>query len=298
MTQRDIKIGVIGGSGLYHMDHLELIEELDITTPWGKPSDKIRICKHADNSHKIAFLSRHGAGHALNPSEVPYRANIAALKMLGVEMILAFSAVGSLREEIRPLDFVLPSQAIDRTKGVRAATFFEDGCVAHVEFADPFTQELADMILKHGNVLEHGAEIHTQKTLVVMEGPAFSTRAESHMYRQWGCDIINMSTLPEAKLAREAEIAYQVVCMSTDYDCWREIPGEDVSVEAVLKTLARNSDNAKNLLMAVLPDLERGLSNKGRGAIRTGMTQNALITSPKTRSAETMAKLRFLFPNI
>ena len=298
-----VKIAIIGGSGLYHLDSVETVTEVYPETPWGYPSDKILVCRHGESL--IAFLARHGRGHPSNPSEVPNRANIAALKSLGVEIILAFSAVGSLREHIRPLDFVLPNQAIDRTKGIREATFFENGCVAHVEFADPFCKELADIVYRNGMQLFNHADhpdtveprLHKDKTLVVMEGPAFSTRAESHMYRSWGCHIINMSTLPEAKLAREAEISYQVVCMATDYDCWRE-HGDHVTVETVIATLHRNSDNAKKLLAACLSDLERGLKGEGRGAIRPGMTSCAIITAPEKRNAEQIKKLRYLFPDI
>lgn len=298
--EHDVKIGVIGGSGLYHVEEMELLHEVHVDTPWGAPSDSIRICMHKHHGCKIAFLARHGRGHPLNPSEINNRANVAALKKLGVEVILAFSAVGSLREEIRPLDFVVPNQVVDRTKGIRAATFFENGCVGHVEFADPFCEEIAQIVKQHRHVLEEsataGPRLHFDKTLVVMEGPAFSTRAESHMYRSWGCDIINMSTLPEAKLAREAEIPYAVICMATDYDCWREVPGEDVSVEAVIKTLKMNGENAKKLLVAILPDLERGLSGTGRGAVRKGQNKFACITAPGHRSAEQVRKLDFILP--
>ena len=206
---RDIRIGIIGGSGLYHLPGFTVLCELNPETPWGFPSDKIIVCQSPEG-HKIAFLARHGRGHYLNPSEVNSRANIAALKHLGVQVILSFSAVGSLREEIAPRDFAIPSQLIDRTKGIRPFTFFEDGVVGHVGFADPFCPELATLITQHLHACE-GLKCHENKTLVVMEGPAFSTRAESHLYRSWGCDLINMSALPEAKLAREAEIVYQMV---------------------------------------------------------------------------------------
>eukprot|EP00158_Paraphelidium_tribonemae_P008821 Partr_v1_DN28696_c1_g1_i2_m50301 putative Catalyzes the reversible phosphorylation of S-methyl-5'- thioadenosine (MTA) to adenine and 5-methylthioribose-1-phosphate. Involved in the breakdown of MTA, a major by-product of polyamine biosynthesis. Responsible for the first step in the methionine salvage pathway after MTA has been generated from S- adenosylmethionine. Has broad substrate specificity with 6- aminopurine nucleosides as preferred substrates (By similarity) len=291
------KVGVIGGSGLYHLDNLEFLADERPETPWGLPSGDIRICRH--NNTNVAFLARHGKGHHLNPSDVPNRANIAALKSLGVEIILAFSAVGSLREEIRPLDFVLPSQVIDRTKGIRASTFFENGCVGHVEFADPFCEELGQLILKawsavFSNSAHDGPLLHSDKCLVVMEGPAFSTRAESNLYRSWGCDIINMSTLPEAKLAREAEISYQVLCMATDYDCWR-VGGDDVTVDSVIANLGKNGDTAKKLLLAVLPLLESGLKNVGGGAIRKGMNKNSIITAKDQRQASQLDKLAFLF---
>ncbi|KNC96983.1 methylthioadenosine phosphorylase [Spizellomyces punctatus DAOM BR117] len=291
----DVKIAIIGGSGLYHLDNLKVLGEINPETPWGHPSDKIIISETPDG-HKIAFLARHGRGHFLNPSEVPARANIAALKHIGVEVILAFSAVGSLREEIKPRDFVLPSQIVDRTKGIRPSTYFENGVTAHVGFADPFDKELSDIIFAQGNVCE-GVTFHTNKTLVCMEGPAFSTRAESHMYRSWGCDIINMSVLPEAKLAREAEIGYQMVCMSTDYDCWKETE-EAVSVEAVIANLGANSDNAKKLLLAVIPAVTKALDAgelKSVAALQ-GANKYAVITSKEKRNAEQLKKLEYLLP--
>jgi len=197
------------------------------TTPWGVPSSPINIFEHpSPTSGKlipIAFVARHGIHHQYAPHEVPARANIAALKALGVRTIVAFSAVGSLQEAIKPRDFVVPDQIIDRTKGIRPFTFFEGGIVGHVPFADPFDESLAKVVRKCGHGLEgEGVILHERGTLVVMEGPQFSTRAESKLYRSWGGSCINMSALPEAKLAREAEIAYQMICMSTDYDCWHE----------------------------------------------------------------------------
>lgn len=248
----------------------------------------------------------------MNPSEVNHRANIAALKHLGVELILAFSAVGSLREEIAPMDFVLPSQCVDRTKGNRKSTYFENGLVAHVQFGHPFNEEIRDIVYRHGmevfnavNTVGTGPKIHRDKTLVVMEGPAFSTKAESEMYRSvFGCDIINMSTLPEAKLAREAEIDYQVVCMATDYDCWRE-GEEEVSVEAVIGYLRKNTENAKKLLLSVLPELEKGLTGskdgkKGghKGSVQKGTIGYCIITSKDKRNPEQVEALRFMFPDL
>lgn len=235
-TVKDVKIGVIGGSGLYSLDNLTILGEYNPKTPWGYPSDALIIAE-TEQKIKVAFLARHGRGHFLTPSNVPSRANIAALKSAGVQVILAFSAVGSLRQEIAPRDFVIPTQIIDRTKGVRDFTFFDE-LVGHVMFADPFSNELGVLINDVQKTL-NGPKFHTGKTLICMEGPQFSTRAESHMYRSWGADIINMSVLPEAKLAREAEIAYQMVCMSTDYDCWKETE-EAVSVEAVVANLNGN----------------------------------------------------------
>ncbi|KAJ3048564.1 hypothetical protein HK097_010429 [Rhizophlyctis rosea] len=313
----DVKIAVIGGSGLYHLDNLEVniplallstfslvltffnpqvLGEVNPLTPWGHPSDRIIISLHTPSSTKVAFLARHGRGHYLNPSEVPARANIAALKSLGVTTILAFSAVGSLREEIPPRDFILPSQIIDRTKGIRPSTFFENGVTAHVPFADPFDKSLADLIVANAGVLE-GAKLHTDKTLVCMEGPAFSTRAESHLYRQWGADIINMSVLPESKLAREAEIAYQMVCMSTDYDCWKEHE-EAVTVEAVIANLGANGDNAKRLVEAVIPALAKALEEGSLKSVEAlkGSNRFAVITSKEKRNPEQVNKLEYILP--
>ncbi|MGJ4745806.1 S-methyl-5'-thioadenosine phosphorylase [Leptospira sp. SA-E8] len=281
-----VKAAVIGGTGLYSLDGMELVEEVLPETPWGKPSDTIKIGKIHDKL--IAFLPRHGVGHFIMPHEVPMKANICALKILGVEEIVAFSSVGSLREEIKPLDFVLPSQIIDRTRG-RESTFFGKGVVAHAPFADPFSKNLSDRINKAAAKVN--LPIHQNKTLVCMEGPLFSTRAESHMYRSWGGDIINMSVLPEAKLAREAEIAYQMVCMSTDYDCWRENE-EAVTAEMVMANLGKNADNAKKLLSALIPDLGNGddLSLKNS-------TKYSIITAPERRNPDTVAKLKVLFPD-
>ncbi|MEI1277308.1 S-methyl-5'-thioadenosine phosphorylase [Leptospira venezuelensis] len=281
-----VKAAVIGGTGLYSLDGMELVEEVLPETPWGKPSDTIKIGKIQDKL--IAFLPRHGVGHFIMPHEVPMKANICALKILGVEEIVAFSSVGSLREEIKPLDFVLPNQIIDRTRG-RESTFFGKGVVAHAPFADPFSQNLSDRINKAAAKVN--LPIHRNKTLVCMEGPLFSTRAESHMYRSWGGDIINMSVLPEAKLAREAEIAYQMVCMSTDYDCWRENE-EAVTAEMVMANLGKNAENAKKLLGALIPSLGNGddLSLKNS-------TKYSIITAPERRNPDTVAKLKVLFPD-
>ncbi|KAG0286481.1 hypothetical protein BGZ96_009437 [Linnemannia gamsii] len=283
-----VKIAIIGGSGLYNLEGLELVAEVNPDTPWGKPSDAITIAKTASGLY-VAFLARHGRGHYLTPSEVPARANIAALKSLGVEVIIAYSAVGSLREELKPRDFVLPSQIIDRTKGIRHSTFFEEGLVAHAMFADPFSA-----VLEKRGVIE-GGDFHRQKTLICMEGPQFSTRAESHMYRSFGADLINMSVLPEAKLAREAEIAYQMICMSTDYDCWKEHEVA-VTVEAVVANLKANSDNAQRLLAAILPGLEQVVKNGQALEGLKGSMRFACMTAPEKRSAEAVKKLEFLLP--
>ena len=282
----NIKIGVIGGSGLYHVNGITVEKEVFPDTPWGKPSDAVIIGEYS--GQKIAFLPRHGRGHFLNPTEVPSRANIAALKMMGVEEIIAFSAVGSLREEIAPRDFVLPSQIIDRTKGIRPSSFFENGIVAHATFGDPFTPYLAEFVKEAASHVP-GIKMHTNKTLVCMEGPAFSTRAESVMYRSIGGDIINMSVLPEAKLAREAEIAYQMICMSTDYDSWRE-EEEAVTADYIIGNLNANAENAGALLKAIIPHLGKN-KNPHRGSMKF-----AVITAPEMRNKETVNKLNDILP--
>ncbi|RKO83562.1 nucleoside phosphorylase domain-containing protein [Blyttiomyces helicus] len=296
MSFTNVKIAVIGGSGLYSLDNLTVLGEVNPETPWGFPSDPIVVAETATGD-RVAFLARHGRGHHLNPSEVPVRANIAALKSIGVEAIIAFSAVGSLREEIAPRHFVLPTQIVDRTKGVRPFTFFEGGLVGHVPFADPFDAELADLIAKHAAIACPDLPLHREKTLVCMEGPAFSTRAESHLYRSWGCDIINMSVLPESKLAREAEIAYQMVCMSTDYDCWKN-HDEAVTVEAVLGHVGANSANAKKMLLAIIPALATALSkNELKSVIALkGSNKWSVMTSKERRNPEAVRKIEYILP--
>jgi len=278
-------IAFIGGSGLYDIEGAKLIEQLDIETPWGKPSDKIDIVDIDGTT--VAFLPRHGRGHMFPPHQLNFRANIAALKMIGVEQIIAFSAVGSLKEEIPPLDFVLPDQIIDRTKG-RSGTFFENGIVAHVGFADPFCSRLHDIILPAAKEL--GLKMHTGETLIVMEGPAFSTRAESKLYRSWGAGIINMSSIPEAKLAREAEMCYAVICMSTDYDCWHESE-EDVTIDIVIKNMNTNSANAKELVKKLA-----GRLGKERTCGCKEASKFAIITAPEKRNLEQAKKLGAILP--
>jgi len=279
-----IKIGIIGGTGLYELEGMDIVEEIYPDTPWGMPSDKITIGKF--KGKLLAFLPRHGRGHFLLPSEIPNLANIAALKHLGVEEIVAFSSVGSLREEIAPLDFVLPSQIIDRTKS-REFTFFGNGIVVHATFGDPFSKSLATRIEKVAQTI--GLKLHTNKTLVCMEGPLFSTRAESKMYRAWGADIINMSVLPEAKLAREAEIAYQMVCMSTDYDSWKEHE-EAVTVEVVIANLQQNGVNAKKLLAELIPFLGNGEDLSLQGSIKF-----SVVTSKEKLNSKKLQDLEYLF---
>ena len=286
MSDLTAKIAIIGGSGLYDLDGMEKTGEYFPDTPYGKPSDAILLGNYASKS--LAFLPRHGRGHFIAPHQIPVLANMAALKMLGVEQILSFSAVGSLRQEIPPRDFALPSQIIDRTRGTRPFTYYENGLVVHTAFGDPFSSYLADSIWKVRGELENAA-MHKDKTLVCMEGPVFSTRAESNMYRQWGADLINMSVLPEAKLAAELEMDYQMVCMSTDYDSWKT-DEEHVTTEFIIASLNANSQNARRIIKAVLPELD----GKSR---RTGTLKNAVITAKDKRNPETVAKLHQLLPN-
>lgn len=243
MTQA--KIGIIGGSGLYKMEALKDVEEVQIDTPFGPPSDALIVGTLA--GAKVAFLARHGRNHTLLPSELPFRANIYAMKQLGVEYLISASAVGSLKEEAKPLDMVVPDQFIDRTKN-RVSTFFGEGIVAHIAFGDPICQQLANVVADAVASLNlDGVNLHRGGTYICMEGPAFSTKAESHLYRSWGATVIGMTNLPEAKLAREAEIAYTTLALVTDYDCWH--PDHDsVTVEMIIDNLQRNAINAQKVI--------------------------------------------------
>jgi 5'-methylthioadenosine phosphorylase len=245
-------LGVIGGSGLYEMEGLTDIRPVTVDTPFGKPSDEY-ITGVLDGV-KMVFLPRHGRGHRLLPSEVNYRANIYGMKKLGVERIISVSAVGSMKEEIPPGDIVIPDQFIDRTKGVRKDTFFGEGVVAHVGFADPVCASLSDVLL--GSAREAGATVHKGGTYICMEGPAFSTRAESYLYRSFGVSVIGMTNLTEAKLAREAEICYGTIALSTDYDCWHE-HHDDVTVEAIVAIIRQNVAMAKNIIRCAVGKISR-----------------------------------------
>lgn len=276
-----IQLGVIGGSGVYRMENLEIIDQKDIDTPFGKPSDKITIGKLG--SRLVAFLPRHGEGHIFSPTEVPYRANIYAFKTLGVERIIAISAVGSLKEEIRPNDFVMPDQIIDRTK-FRACSFFGDGIVGHIGFADPFCEDLRTHV---STLIEHyfkehysNKRLHNRETLVCIEGPQFSTRAESNLYRSWGAGIIGMTTIPEAKLAREAEICYALIAMTTDYDCWK-MDVKDVDVNMVLEYMKENN----RVINEVLPIVLQNIPLERRCACQSA-AQDAIITTKLSEQAK------------
>ncbi|PWZ01430.1 purine phosphorylase [Testicularia cyperi] len=299
-----IYVGVIGGSGLYKLDSLVPVAEINVATPWGSPSSPITIAKTESGIH-CAFLARHGRAHAIAPSSVPVLANISALKHLGVRAILAFSAVGSLREEIRPKDFVIPSQIIDRTKGIRRASFFgyghESSVVAHAGFGDPFDESLRPVVaqivretLQHSNPDVH---VHTDKTVVCMEGPQFSTRAESIMYRQWGGDIINMSVLPEAKIAREAEVSYVLIATATDYDSWRP-SSEAVNVAEVLESLASNVAASNKVTVSLLDKIHNIVQDENSPtvkAIRDSM-RFAVMTKPQFIDQKTKDNIRFVLP--
>jgi len=240
-----VKIGVIGGSGVYNIEEIKDIKEIDINTPFGKPSDKI-IIGTLENI-KIAFLPRHGKGHRILPSEINQRANIYALKLIGVQQIIGISACGSLKEELKPGDFILPEQIFDRTK-TRISTFFGNGIVGHIGFANPFCNELRNIVYDCCNVLN--IKTHFGGIYVCIEGPQFSTRGESEVNRKLGFDVVGMTALPEAKLAREAEICYATVGLITDYDVWKQ--GEEVSVEKVSKILHKNVENVKKLIKTVV----------------------------------------------
>lgn len=248
----DVSIGIIGGSGLYKMAALQNVEEVTIDTPFGPTSDAL-IVGTLDGA-KVAFIARHGRNHHLLPTEVPYRANIYALKTLGVRYIISASAVGSLQAEVKPLDLVLPDQFIDRTRN-RVSTFFGEGIVAHIGFADPICPALAQVLgdaITELNLPE--VNLHRGGTYVCMEGPAFSTLSESKLYRSWGGTVIGMTNLPEAKLAREAEIAYATLALATDYDCWH--PEHDsVTVEMIIGNLHRNAENAQRVIQATVAKL-------------------------------------------
>lgn len=236
-------IGVIGGSGLYEIDGLTDVNEVKVDTPFGSPSDT--LITGTLGAAKMVFLPRHGRGHRLLPSEVNYRANIYALKKLGVEQIISVSAVGSMKEEIVPGHIVIPDQFFDRTQGKRASTFFGQGIVGHVQFADPVCADLSAILASSASSV--GATVHVGGTYICIEGPTFSTRAESNIFRSWGVDIIGMTNLPEARLAREAEICYATVALATDYDCWHE-GHDDVSVEAVIETIHQNVAMAREII--------------------------------------------------
>ncbi len=281
MNQADI--GIIGGSGLYDMPGFKHRKEVDLDTPFGKPSDVYMT--GLLEGKRVAFLARHGRGHRFTPSEINYRANIYGFKQLGVRRILSASAVGSLKLDHKPMDFVLPDQFVDRTR-LRVSTFFGDGVVAHISFADPICHTLTDEVVESAKAMDF--PVKRGGTYVCMEGPAFSTRAESNLYRSWGMDLIGMTNLQEAKLAREAEICYVTIAMVTDYDCWHA-EEQAVSVEMLIAYLMKNSENVQRLIKTTL----RGLPDQFDCSCQSAL-KNALITDPAVIPPETKERLKLI----
>ena len=281
-----VRFGVIGGSGVYQMSDVEVVAEHEIDTPFGAPSDLLVEARVGNRT--VFFLPRHGRGHRLLPAEVPYRANIHAMKSAGVTHLLAVSAVGIMKEHIRPGEMVVPTQIFDRTKDIRASTFFGDGVAGHVSLADPFCEELRQPLIAAARAC--GATVHDGGTYVCMEGPQFSTRAESHFYRSAvDASVIGMTAIPEAKLAREAEMCYALLAMGTDYDCWNETAA-DVSVEAVLATLRANAEMGNQVVLAVA-----GLLPETSACDCLSAARFATITAPEAISPQAKARLRVLY---
>ena len=265
------KIGIIGGSGLYNIEGIEKVRAVAVATPFGRPSDKYITGRISGK--EVVFLPRHGIGHRISPSEINFRANIYGMKKLGVDRIVSLSACGSLRKELKPLDFVIPDQFVDRTNQARKMSFFEKGIVAHISFAQPVCPGLSQKVFAAAK--KTSSRVHFGGTYLNMEGPAFSTKAESNLYRSWGMDIIGMTNMAEAKLAREAEICYCTLAAVTDYDCWYESE-ESVTVEMVIANLNKNIQNAKNILRALVPALEENDACSCRSALK-----DAIITDRK-----------------
>ena len=277
------KIGIIGGSGLYQMPELKDVEEVSVDTPFGKPSDAFIV--GTLEGVRVAFLPRHGRGHRLLPTELPFRANVYAMKTLGVERILSASAVGSLQERYAPLDMVIPDQFFDRTRArAQESTFFGEGIVAHITFAHPVCKDLGDVLEESCRAAE--VNVHRGGTYICMEGPAFSTKAESHVYRSWGMDVIGMTNLQEAKLAREAEICYATLALVTDYDCWHE-EHDAVSVETVVEYLNKNVRNAQVIMREAVQRLAASEPTCSCGSA----LKNAIFTAPDLWPDATTRKL-------
>jgi 5'-methylthioadenosine phosphorylase len=280
-------LGVIGGSGLYHIPSLTHVQTTEINTPFGMPSAPVVTGELAGKP--VAFLARHGIGHVLSPSEVNYRANIYALKSLGVRRILSISACGSLREDLEPGHIVVPDQLFDFTRGTRKRTFFEDGIVAHIGTADPFCNELSEQVFE--SLQSAGAVVHKGGTFITIEGPRFSTRAESEVFRAWGMSIIGMTAAPEAFLAREAEISYAVMAHVTDYDVWH-VTEQPVTVEMVIRTLNKNTSTAQKALEILLQQLPDDFDCQCQHALST-----AVITQADNISSEARLRLKILLEN-
>ena len=275
-------VGIIGGSGLYQIEGIAKVKEVAVKTPFGDPSDK--FITGALEGIPVVFLPRHGRGHRISPSEINYRANIYGMKKLGVEAIMSVSACGSLKEKYKPMDFVIPDQFLDRTHKARLDTFFTDGIVAHVAFADPISKEVADILEKSAKKLK--VKVHRGGTYVNMEGPQFSTTAESNLYRGWGMDIIGMTNLTEAKLAREAEISYATLAAVTDYDCWH--PSHDsVTLDMILNYLNKNVANAKNILKTAIVQVGKLKHFSASEALKFAIITNpAVIPAKKKKDLE------------
>ncbi|MFA6378404.1 MAG: S-methyl-5'-thioadenosine phosphorylase [Candidatus Omnitrophota bacterium] len=271
------KIGIIGGSGLYDIEGIKNLKQVNVKTPFGKPSDAY-LCGILEGV-SVVFLPRHGRGHRISPSEINYRANIYGMKKLGVSAILAVSACGSLKEELKPMDFVIPDQFIDRTVK-RQSTFFSNGLVGHVGFADPVCPKICDILYKSAQALN--ISVHRGGTYLNMEGPQFSTKAESSLYRSWNLDIIGMTNATEAKLAREAEIAYATLAAVTDYDCWHQ-SHDIVTFEMIIQYLTKNVENAKKILKKAIPQVAK---------IDSFGAENALQCAIATRKDKIPAKIK------
>lgn len=280
------RVGIIGGSGFYTIDGIKKIKKVKIKTPFGAPSDE--FVTGVLEGREVVFLARHGKGHSIIPNEINYPANIYGMKKMGVNRIISVSACGSLREEFKPLDIVVPDQYVDRTNQARPMTFFGDGIVAHVAFADPVCGELSKMLYDAGRQL--GITMHLGGTYINMEGPQFSTRAESELYRLWGMDIIAMSNMAEAKLAREAEICFATLACVTDYDCWHTSEGhESVTVELIIQNLTKNIANAKEIIRLALKNMKEERNCPCGLALK-----DAIITNPKVIPPEVKAKLKLI----
>ncbi len=276
------RIGIIGGSGLYDMEGVKNKKMEKISTPFGEPSDEFMLGEF--DGKEVAFLPRHNRSHSVLPTDLNYRANIYGMKKLGVERIVSISAVGSLRENLKPLDMVVPDQFVDRTNQARRSTFFGDGIVAHVSFADPVCRGLCDVVYNAGK--KCGASIHKGGTYINMEGPPFSTRAESLLYKSWGMDIIGMTNMPEAKLAREAEICFATLAMVTDYDCWYTKDHEEVSVDMIINNMKKNVEMAKAIIRMIVSNIPEERKCECNSSLK-----HAIVTPKDMIPVETRKKL-------
>jgi len=278
------RIGIIGGSGLYEIDGLKMIKQERVDTPFGEPSAEMTVASYGDR--ELVFLPRHGKGHTILPSELNYRANIYAMKKLGVDRIISLSACGSFKQELKPCDIVVVGQFVDRTNQGRKMTFFGDGIVAHISFGEPVCGELSELI--YNSARDADMPVHKGRTYVNMEGPAFSTKAESCLYKSWGMDVIGMTNMPEARLAREAEICYSTVAFITDYDAWHEGEGE-VTIDMIIANLTKNVANAKKLLKMILPKIPKKRTCACKDAMK-----HAIMTAPGAIPEDVKKKLELI----